>query len=279
MFASLVITFPTAHQGGRLVLRHDDSEWSVDPAKVISSQISPTLSYTAFYSDVEHEVALVESGHRVTLTYNLYLDDKEPRSLPPPVAVNSQHYAHFKNVFSDLLADPTFLPNGGLLGFGLRFMYPVIPGATKLEDLLSTLKGSDAIVKKVCDELSLRISLKAIHTTDNEEPILTFMLEAVPDMTDWTLDTYLSSICHDEPFNGKVIYPAGEPIPLRYDDTPVPKDLAREIVWVTTPTPFSKFKSLYLAYGNEAEVDYMYCNLCLVVDIGPSNAREQTAMS
>lgn len=30
------------------------------------------IQFAAFYSDVEHEVLEVQSGHRVTLTYNLY---------------------------------------------------------------------------------------------------------------------------------------------------------------------------------------------------------------
>jgi len=31
-----------------------------------------SISYAAFYGDVEHEVTEVKSGYRLTLTYNLY---------------------------------------------------------------------------------------------------------------------------------------------------------------------------------------------------------------
>jgi len=34
-----------------------------------------TIEWAAFYSDCEHEVLQVESGHRVTLTYNLYVSE------------------------------------------------------------------------------------------------------------------------------------------------------------------------------------------------------------
>ncbi|KAK4695497.1 hypothetical protein P7C71_g2267, partial [Lecanoromycetidae sp. Uapishka_2] len=40
-------------------------DWSNEDADVIS--------WAAFYSDCEHEVQEVESGHRITLTYNLYV--------------------------------------------------------------------------------------------------------------------------------------------------------------------------------------------------------------
>lgn len=43
-----------------------------------------SIQFAAFYSDVEHEVLEVHSGHRVTLTYNLYAGElnclrKRPR--------------------------------------------------------------------------------------------------------------------------------------------------------------------------------------------------------
>jgi hypothetical protein len=32
----------------------------------------------AFFGDIEHEIAPVTSGHRITLTYNLYFDHGGP---------------------------------------------------------------------------------------------------------------------------------------------------------------------------------------------------------
>lgn len=40
-------------------------DWSADAGP-------PAIRWAAFYSDCEHEVLEVRSGHRVTLTYNLY---------------------------------------------------------------------------------------------------------------------------------------------------------------------------------------------------------------
>ncbi|KAH9919331.1 uncharacterized protein B0H18DRAFT_639608 [Fomitopsis serialis] len=72
MFGSLVITFPTKHEGGALTFRHEGGEWTVDSGRLISEKVAPCVVYTAFYSDVEHEVLPVTSGSRVTVTYNLY---------------------------------------------------------------------------------------------------------------------------------------------------------------------------------------------------------------
>ncbi len=72
MFGSLVIVLPSAHEGGELVLRHGGEEWSFDAAKAIKDDQGPSIGFVAFFSDVEHEVTMVTSGYRVTLTYNLY---------------------------------------------------------------------------------------------------------------------------------------------------------------------------------------------------------------
>jgi len=69
MFGSLVIVFPTAHEGGALLLRKDEKEWTFDSAKAIAEAEQPAIAYIAFYSDTEHEVTKVESGYRVTITY------------------------------------------------------------------------------------------------------------------------------------------------------------------------------------------------------------------
>ena len=35
-----------------------------------------TIEWVAFYSDCEHEVFEVTKGHRITLTYNLYISEQ-----------------------------------------------------------------------------------------------------------------------------------------------------------------------------------------------------------
>lgn len=70
-FGSLVVCLPIAHEGGALVLRHKEQSVTIDWSASKHEGALPSIKWAAFYSDVEHEVLEVLSGHRVTLTYNL----------------------------------------------------------------------------------------------------------------------------------------------------------------------------------------------------------------
>jgi hypothetical protein len=49
-------------------VRHQGKQMTFD-----WSGTSQDIKWAAFYSDCEHEVLEVTSGHRITLTYNLYM--------------------------------------------------------------------------------------------------------------------------------------------------------------------------------------------------------------
>ncbi|OBZ71338.1 hypothetical protein A0H81_08863 [Grifola frondosa] len=178
MFGSLVIVFPTPHEGGAFSLRQNDKKWVFDSSKLLVDQQEPCIAYIAFYSDVEHEVALVTSGYRVTITYNLYFSES-----PSPSEIAAAHplsaiERELKTAFQSLLDDPTFMPEGGHLGFGLRHQYP-IPSTDNdpdvLEDLEDRLKGSDAALMMVCRELGLDASLKMAF--EDEEKLVVVMCD------------------------------------------------------------------------------------------------------
>ena len=80
MFASLVIVYPTVHKGGALRFRHGSLDYTFDSAVEVSQAAAPSIAFAAFFSDIDHEVSVVESGYRVTLTYNLYYgSSRDPR--------------------------------------------------------------------------------------------------------------------------------------------------------------------------------------------------------
>ncbi|EIW52358.1 uncharacterized protein TRAVEDRAFT_96340, partial [Trametes versicolor FP-101664 SS1] len=172
MFGSLVVVFPTAHEGGALKLRERDArnvqEWTFDSAALLAQAVQPSIAYVAFYSDVEHEVMPVQSGHRVTVTYNLYYaEDTTPLPAAQPVPTNEHT---FRSKVQALLDDPTFLPEGGNLMFLLRHQYPMATtpkGRTEarkaLKDVAAHLKVTDALVLKVMGDLSLDASLKIVY--------------------------------------------------------------------------------------------------------------------
>lgn len=201
MFGSLVIVLPSAHEGGELVLRHGGKEWTFDSAKAakVKDGQGPPIGYVAFFSDVEHEVREVTSGYRVTLTYNLYFAEpdrsyvvsKLSGSVPAaaPAVANS-----FKSTMAALLADSSFLPNGGYLGFGMRHEYPIntstkfgnsrdyydncpdAPEGDSLARLGEMLKGSDAAVAESCRSLGLKLALNVIHSSDD----ISVLFDGVP---------------------------------------------------------------------------------------------------
>ncbi|EIW52432.1 uncharacterized protein TRAVEDRAFT_96799, partial [Trametes versicolor FP-101664 SS1] len=163
MFASLVLIFPTLHAGGVLCIQHDGGHWAFDAAAVLAdaSRSSPRVAYVAVYSDVEHEVTQITSGHRVTITYNLYYTDEPQPGLAASVEVIQPRGAsghRLKKTLASLLQDASFLPNGGTLGFGLRHGYPFPTSFSAHEDntletLRDKLKGVDAALFRACSEL------------------------------------------------------------------------------------------------------------------------------
>ena len=167
MLGSLVVIYPTTHEGGELVLRHKGREWKFDAKSLTASQSSPSLAYVAFYSDIEHEVLKVTGGCRVTVTYNLYLVDPASRLEALTVIPNTQSASNLQDKLRGSLKSPEFLPDGGTLGFGLAHLYPVT-FETKLWEMTRYLKGEDAHVYRACRELQLqpRPSLQVIYDDD-----------------------------------------------------------------------------------------------------------------
>ena len=160
----MVIYYPTPYKGGEVVLRHEGHEWKIDTKVLTASQTSPSLAYVAFHSDVEHEVLKVTIGRRVTVTYDLYLVDP-PWKFGAPAAARAQSVSSFHVTLRKLLESPEFLPEGGMLGFGLANRYP-FDFETELQEMASCLKGEDADVYRTCRELGLQPSLRAIYDDD-----------------------------------------------------------------------------------------------------------------
>ena len=161
-----MVIYPTPYEGGELVLRHKGHEWKIDAKVLTASQTSPSLAYVAFCSDVKHKVLKVTTGRRVTVTYDLYLVDPSWKQAgAPAVTRNTEYASNFQATLQGLLESPEFLPEGGILGFGLANRYP-FTFQTNLRKMASRLKGEDAYVYRTCRELKLRPSLRVIYDDD-----------------------------------------------------------------------------------------------------------------
>jgi len=275
MFGSLIIVFPTRHKGGALHFRHKGQEWTFDSAAITSTQKVPSIAYVAFYSDVEHEVSIVTSGHHITLTYNLYFDDTTPN---PSYSWMKEDELALRTSLSTLLDHHNLLPDGGYLGFGLEFMYPVARGS--IRGLINSLKGSDAMIKLVLEQLDLQPQVKIIYKDSKDvyypdcwpggpmQPSVKrphIMLDDEDQFPDCEIE---------EPFwvvlsrYGHSIVICGADEVGEYPDGYRGEAIwAKKVLWVTPQTTFSSLKSPYVRYGNEAMLGYTYGNVCLVAEV------------
>lgn len=279
MFGTLVLVLFTEHEGGALVLRQSDHEWVFDSAKLFKGveggdNDTPSIVYTAFYSDIEHEVQLVTSGYRVTLTYNLYYRDKP--SVPSQSLISDYPgVSALRESLSALLQDPNFLPEGGLLGFGLSHRYPVNSN-TDLNSFHGRLSGPDLLVRDLCRELRIKVALKALYRNDRgagfclSDNIITDIGEEVDG--DDSIMTYLvndrnAKYCRD--------------CDLLDDDYDSDSDMDTDmdfttVVWVKNPDEGNVVESHYVAYGNEAWMGHLYGEVCLVATVARAADRVTT---
>lgn len=266
MFGSLVVVFPTPHQGGEFVLRQDGHEWVVDFAKMISdSAEKPCVGYIAFFSDVEHEVRIVTAGHRVTLTYNLYFIPEKQAS--PVISSPAPYEQRLRELLYTLLTNPDLLPEGGYLGFGLRHQYPV-QTHMKVKRLQKCLKGNDATLARVLSTLGITWDVRVFY--DNHGKYPNYLHKRIVDMGDGEVDRYMlgdhmgrgaEEVTYAS-LNGKAI-----------TETDGDNDIVRKLAKVTDMASMTCAESSFLAWGNEPSLEHLYGNVCIIADLPPSENR------
>jgi hypothetical protein len=78
MFATLVISLPSRHSGGTLIVSHLGEDKKI----AFGGKSSATdFQYAGFYADCSHEIKPITSGYRVCLVYNLRLLQKKTMPL------------------------------------------------------------------------------------------------------------------------------------------------------------------------------------------------------
>ncbi|KZT39340.1 hypothetical protein SISSUDRAFT_1119066 [Sistotremastrum suecicum HHB10207 ss-3] len=163
MFGSLIIALPSEHEGGNFIVRNEEEQHSFESSQLSHSSSksnSSKVAWAALWSHAEHEVTPVLSGYRVTLTFNLYF--RTPASLSTPAPNIPPDAPALLNSLKACLNDPTFLPEGGLLGFGLKHEYP-LSASSDLQNFVGFLKGSDSAIIKTADSLDMKAYLRAVY--------------------------------------------------------------------------------------------------------------------
>lgn len=107
MVATLVLALPSKHTGGELVVHTRDGA-----ERYAASREELTL--VAFYPDRHHEVLPVRTGHRLTLTFNVLLEDAAGTEVDGPVeqaaALLSAHFSTpITKPYIDMSETPTRL--------------------------------------------------------------------------------------------------------------------------------------------------------------------------
>ncbi|KAL5524306.1 hypothetical protein ACEPAF_9446 [Sanghuangporus sanghuang] len=251
MFGSLVIVFPTPHEGGALILRHNHKEWTFDSANEIGR--TKNIGYIAFFSDVEHEVATVRSGYRITITYNLYYDFEALFKILEPTKALPMNECAVKNSLQALIEDEKFYPNGTHLGFGLNHAYPIELkpwGTSTLDFIAQYLKGSDAVLMKACKELGLDGKLYVFYTDENErgkyEVIVPRVVELDGDYTMEEDETFVDYLKGED--GAKVIgytpYKSVEEQSSGEEDDEV---VDFQVTWITEKTSFNETRASWMA--------------------------------
>ena len=281
MFGSLVVVFPTPHEGGALFLRHHGHEWVFDSSKALEALDEPTIGYVAFFSDIEHEVAPVTSGHRITLTYNLYFDDdghddavSTSKHHIPPRPSNQEGFCE---AFKALLENPEFMADGGTLAFGLRHVYPI---KGNLKHVYNVLKGSDAVVYQSMRTLGYEPVLYVYYDDDinnndkvNKDegegedysnPSRGVVVDRLMDFGRQFQECSVLDAAQEE--GGIPVYQVGCTVTNTYED-PEP------VEWVTPLTKYNRQEGAFAYCGNEASLFWVYGDVCMIVRIGKAGDR------
>ncbi|KAI7286179.1 hypothetical protein KC345_g1374 [Hortaea werneckii] len=173
---SLVVCLPVEFSGGALAVRHQGQEivheWgTTPPAAGTKDNNTPAaasgeaaINWTAFYSDCEHEVLPLHSGHRLTLTYNLFLSYGTGLLNTPPLLSQRllPHHLPLAPLLHQSLANPHFKPQGGYLAFWLRHRYP-LTHPVECEFVVEMLKGADLGVLGAVRAVGLRCSVERVE--------------------------------------------------------------------------------------------------------------------
>jgi hypothetical protein len=269
MFGSLVVVFPTPHEGGTLFLRHHGHEWIFDSVQALAAVDQPTIGYVAFFGDVEHEVAPVTSGHRITLTYNLYFDvggpvsenDAASEHLIPPQPPNQEG---FREAFKALLENPEFMADSGTLGFGLRHVYPI---KENLNHVYNALKGSDVVVYQSMRALGFEPVLYVYYDEGEGKDMLKgAMVDRLIDFDILGEDQTLLDAVQD--WGGIPVREACVEMHDDYDSTD-----AEPVEWVTPLTTYNRQEGAFASPGNERSVSWAYGDVCTIVRIGKAGDR------
>ena len=153
MFATLVITLPSFHEGGDLLVRHKEQEECIS---LVPQDVSE-IRYAAFYADCMHEVKPVKSGYRLCLIYNLIHTPRRDEKL-----LTAPDYRSTINAVAEELAKWTKTPDSiPKIAWLLEHNYT--PAGLSFAGLKNVDAARADMLKQAVEEIGYEIYLAIVH--------------------------------------------------------------------------------------------------------------------
>ncbi|PYI16592.1 hypothetical protein BO99DRAFT_217958 [Aspergillus violaceofuscus CBS 115571] len=159
---SLVVCLPSQFSGGRLTVRHGGQQKAFDWSEASQSAIQ----WAAFYSDCEHEIETITEGHRLTLTYNLYITQAPTAKIDASNLVLQPQSFPLYNAVHEIFSNPRFMEQGGVLGMFCSHAYAHTSNDAHVR-LPRALKGADLVVYSVLKSLGAEVSVLPVLGDDD----------------------------------------------------------------------------------------------------------------
>ncbi|KAF1988018.1 hypothetical protein K402DRAFT_462390 [Aulographum hederae CBS 113979] len=274
---SLVVCLPCIHKGGALQVRHKGAnqtfDWSSDKSE------APDIKWAAFYSDCEHEVEEVVSGHRITLTYNLFVERGPGLQAGHSGALDAKQLPLYQ-IISQMLHQQDFMPKGGRLGIACSHKY-AHTHQQSIEVLPSALKGVDMAVFEAFQAHELDVSLLPVVGGG------IFEIWRNDLNSDWEDEPERSHQGDDsENLPNTMRLKRLEKCLLRFDPqsdyetfADIVEDLGpvkEHVEWVVKARA-EEVAMAYAAYGNNVSLEAVYTSLALFVDVPAFVERQLSA--
>ncbi|KAI4172993.1 MAG: hypothetical protein LQ348_006656 [Seirophora lacunosa] len=246
--------------GGTLRVKHRGQTIDFDWAKASGENV---IQWAAFYGDCEHEVMEVTAGNRVTLTYNLYYS----RVGETDRGVHLPHQLPLYNIVRDMLQEPTFLRNGGLIGFFCHHQYAHAHGSGR-KSLPHAFKGVDLAVYSVFHSLRLKAGVHPIIKNKSGEMGGMSMRELMHDIHYGRPGDHVELFLQDleeRPGTGD-----NDSEDYDWDDE---KEFTTYVGTSLHGPTFDCLENGSGEYGNQAELNYQFSAAAIIVVVPPSSAR------
>ncbi|EXU94787.1 hypothetical protein X797_012131 [Metarhizium robertsii] len=156
-FGSLVVCLPVEHTGGQLRVGHEE-EMTFDWSNRREDQHAANIRWAASYSNCQHEVLEVTSGHRLTLTYNLYAVQGAGRLTGVSRTLNPANLSLFQ-VMKNIPFQRLFNGKSKTNYFGMEHA----PFTKLRTPLPETLKGLDSVLWESFKALEFDEEERASH--------------------------------------------------------------------------------------------------------------------